>query len=188
MYDRGKGFLVWVNTLLLVLVAVLLGLLLWRVWWVDATRPDADNLLVHRLIVAAAPPEPVLRREVAVGRVGVRAVSFAPLAEVSNLRETWVLRGVEHQAWARLPASPGMDMVESSEGYLLTFSLPGVRDEDIRLSLTGRVMSVHARLRDGQGHQVGGMERRVRLPHTSGDPALFTARYTNGILRVCVGK
>ncbi len=178
--------MVWVNTLLLVLVAVLLGLLLWRVWWVDATRPEAGDLLVHRLIVAAAPPEPVLRREVMVG--GVRAVSFAPLAGVSNLRETWVMRGVEPQEWARLPASPGMDMVESSEGYLLTFSLPGVRDEDIRLSLTGRVMSVHARLRDGQGNQVGGMERRVRLPHTSGDPALFTARYTNGILRVCVGK
>jgi HSP20 family molecular chaperone IbpA len=188
MYDRDKRLLVFVNVLLLVLVAVLLGLLGWRSWRAQEARPLTGALLVHRLMVECASAEPVVMREVAVGRVGVRSVSFAQSARVSNVREGWAIRGVEPQEWARLPASPGMDMAESADGYLLTFSLPGVRDDDIRLTMTGRVMAVQARLRDEQGHQVGGMERRVLLPHTPGDTALFTARYTNGILRVCVAK
>jgi HSP20 family molecular chaperone IbpA len=188
MYDRDKRLLVFVNVLLLVLVAVLLVLLGWRAWRAEDDRPVTGAVLVHRLMVECAPAEPVVMRELAVRRVGVRTVSFTQSAGLSNVREGWTIRGVEPQEWARLPASPGMDMAESADGYLLMFSLPGVRDEDIRLTMTGHVMSVQARLRDEQGHQVGGMERRVLLPHTVGDPASFTACYTNGILRVCVTK
>ena len=98
------------------------------------------------------------------------------------------MRGVQQEEWAYLPATPGMDMAERPDGYLLAFSLPGVRSQDIRLSMTDCVMTVQAVLRDVHGHPVGGMERRVLLPRTPGDPGAFKAFYTNGVLRICVAK
>jgi HSP20 family molecular chaperone IbpA len=189
MEHRERPVLAWINLVLLVVVALLLVLLLWRTWQVGEAPPVTSRVHVEQVIMAATVPTErmVSRREVAVG--GVRPVSFLPPAGRSSAREAWVLRGVEAQEWSRLPASPGMDMAESEESYLLTFSLPGVRDDDIRLTMTGRVMSVQAKLRDEQGNQVGGVERRVLLPHTSGGASVsFTARYTNGTLRVCVAK
>ena len=121
-------------------------------------------------------------------RERVRPVSFARIVISSETAEGWRVRGAQPQEWARLPASPGMDMAELPDGYLLTFSLPGVQNDDLRLSMTGRVVTVQAVVRDPNGNQVGGFERRVRLPRTSNDPADFKALYTNGVLRICVAK
>ena len=98
------------------------------------------------------------------------------------------MRGVQPQEWARWPASPGMDMTETPDGYLLTFSLPGVHNDDIRLSMTGRVVTVQAVVRDPHGRQIGGMERRVLLPQMPDDATDCKAVYTNGVLRVSVAK
>ena len=122
------------------------------------------------------------------GRVGVRQVSFSRNTILPDASEGWRLRGVQPQEWAFLPASPGMDMAERPDGYLLTFSLPGVRNEDVLLSMTDRVVTVQAIVRDARGNQVGGMERRVLLPRTPGDRSEFKALFTTGVLRVCVAK
>jgi len=138
---------------------------------------------------AAAPVNSsAVRREVDAGRVGVRPVSFTRNSVLPDASENWRIRGIQPQEWALLPASPGMDMAERPDGYLLAFSLPGVRNEDIRLSMTDRVVTVQAVIRDARGNQVGGMERRVLLPRTPGDPAAFQALFTNGVLRICVAK
>lgn len=188
MQFSDKRLWMYVNVLLALAVMVLLICLLVGLGRSRAAAPANGNAEPGAQAVEAAPSPPVARREVDAGRVGVRPVSYLKSAMSADATESWRLRGVQPQEWARLPASPGMDMAETQDGYLLTFSLPGVRNDDIRLSLTGRVMTVQAVVRDPQGKQVGGMERRVLLPRASGDAAEFQALYTNGILRICVTK
>ncbi|MFZ4396190.1 MAG: Hsp20/alpha crystallin family protein [Kiritimatiellia bacterium] len=184
-------FWVYLNAALaLVVIVLLIGLLIGRGRASHAVEPAAGNGEMGAQAVDALPAllPPAVRREVDAGRVGVRPVSYVKNAVAPDATENWRMRGMHPQEWARLPASPGMDMTETQNGYLLTFSLPGVRNEDIRLSLTGRVMTVQAMVRDPHGKQVGGMERRVLLPRASGDLAEFQALYSNGVLRICVAK
>lgn len=179
-----KRFWTVLNALLALGILILLLCLLLGRW-----RPGARQSPVGSDPKATAPVNSsAVRREVDAGSVGVRPVSFTRNAILPDASESWRARGVQPQEWACLPASPGMDMAERSDGYLLAFSLPGVRNEDIRLSMTDRVVTVQAVIRDVRGNQVGGMERRVLLPRTPGDSAVFTARYTNGVLRICVAK
>ena len=140
----------------------------------------------HVAVAMVAPLE--VHRAVAIERVGGRPVSFSRMIFSTEVTEGWRVRGVEPQEWARLPASPGMDMAEMPDAYQLTFSLPGVRQNDIHLCLTGSVVTVQAVVRDMHGDQVGGIERRVRLPRTPNDPAEFKSLFTNGVLRISVTK
>ena len=194
LMDSGKGlrmnfrdvrFWAMLNALLALLIIALLGLLLRGQRRQGAVSVDG----AERNETAPIPLNALAERgEVDFVRVGVRPVSFTRIVIAADAAEGWRVRGVQPQEWARLPASPGMDMTEGAEGYLLTFSLPGVCNEDIRLSVTDRVVTVQAVVRDPHGTQIGGVERRVRLPPTSKDDADFKAIFTNGVLRVCVAK
>ena len=188
MQFSDKRFWIYLNAALVLLVIVLLICLLLERVRSRAAVSATGHAVRGTQAAEAVPSQPVVRREVDAGRVGVRSVSFAKNTAASDVAENWRMRGMQPQEWARLPASPGMDMAESPDGYLLAFSLPGVRNEDIRLSLTGRVMTVQAVVRDTRGNQVGGLERRVLLPRTSGEAANFQALYSNGVLRICVAK
>jgi HSP20 family molecular chaperone IbpA len=181
MLFRDKRVWFILNALLAAGIVVLVAWLL-ADHWLSRGAPAGSHA------TAAPGSSSAVRREVDAGRVGVRPVSFAPNALSSEAPEVWRMRGMHPREWARLPASPGMDMAETPEGFLLTFSLPGVRNEDVRLTMTGRVVTVHAVVRDPHGNQVGGMERRVLLPRAPGDPSGFKALYTNGVLRICVAK
>ena len=180
MLSRGVHFWSVLNALLASVIIVLLVCLL-----VGQRRNRADD----RNTMPYDDSQPLsIPHEVDVGRVGMRPVSFTRIVVSAEAAEGWRARGVQPQEWARLPASPGMDMAELPDGYLLTISLPGVCNADIRLSMTGQVVTVQAVMRNAQGEPVGGMERRVRLPRTPNDPADFKALFTNGVLRICVMK
>ena len=184
---RDQRFWALVNAILLLGIIALLAYLLIGRGRHAASAPESDASRRDQPVPPATAPAG--KREVDAGRVWVRPVSFtANTVPPDNMRDAWSLRGVQPQEWARLPASPGMDMAETSAGYLLTFSLPGVRNEDIRLTMTDRVVTVQAVIRDSRGNRVGGMERRVLLPRIPGDPAEFEALFTNGILHVSVAK
>ncbi len=129
-----------------------------------------------------------IHHEMTVQRTGMREVCFAPPPPMPDAAEVWRGRGMQAQEWARLPASPGMDMLERPNAYLLAFSLPGVRDEDIWLTVTDRVVSVQAVVRDLAGNPVSAVERHVRLPQAPGNPAEWKSCFSNGILRICVAK
>ena len=180
MHLRDVRLWVVLNALLLLAILVLLVLLLFGQQRHVAAVSSVDN------DYHGAPT--VVPREVDARRVGLRPVSFSRIVFSAETAEGWRVRGVQAQEWARLPASPGMDMAEMPDGYLLTFSLPGVQNDDIRLSMTGSVVTVQAIVRDPHGAQVGGLERRVRLPRTPNVPAEFKAIFTNGVLRICVAK
>ena len=184
MNFRDVRFWAMLNAGLALLIIVLLGLLLLGQWRRGVMPAEASERNEIAPLNALAE-----RGEVNFVRVGVRPVSFTRILIAADAAEGWRIRGVQPQEWARLPASPGMDMTEGADGYLLTFSLQGVCNEDIRLSVTDRVVTVQAVVRDPHGTQIGGVERRVRLPPTSNeDDADFKALFTNGVLRVCVAK
>jgi len=187
MYLRNIRFLVFLNALLALLILALLVCLLLGQWRQRSAQSPTGTNASGKVFSPFGKP-PASRREIDAGHVGVRPVSFSRVVVSAEVAEGWRVRGMQPQEWARLPASPGMDMTEMPEGYLLTFSLPGVLNEDIRLSVTDRVVTVQAVVRDPLGNQVGGLERRVLLPQTPGDPADFKAVFTNGLLRVCVAK
>lgn len=127
-------------------------------------------------------------RVVDAGGIGVHPISFGDAVRTEGLPERWTRRGVQVREWDWLPACPGMDMTETPRDYVLLFSLPGVRDADIRMGVTGRVFSVQAVLRNADGKRIGGMRRRVQLPETPGSDGIVFAACSNGILRVCVRK
>lgn len=91
---------------------------------------------------------------------------------------------------------PELDIYESSADYLLVFDLPGVRREDLDVTVSGRTLTVAGvrRLALPAGtvaHLVegprGAFERRVRLPATA-DPARLRTELRDGQLSVLIGK
>ena len=79
-------------------------------------------------------------------------------------------------------------MLERPDAYLLAFSLPGVRCEDIWFTVTDRVVTVQAVVRNLAGDLVASVARHVRLPQAPGNSAQCTSCFSNGILRICVAK
>ena len=166
----------WLNTLLLSGIFVLLLLLL---------IAYGRNNVASR---TAAVEITEVRREVSVGRFGMHNVEFDPSMRPPSPREMWRDHGVQPQEWDRVPPSPGMDMAETPRGYVLAFSLPGVRQEDIQLLVTGRFVTVQAVLRNHDGGRTGDLLRRVQLPAAISNGAPFAAQLSNGVLRVCVSR
>jgi len=187
MFKWKRSCFLFLNGSLLLAIVVLACCLMGTVWGGHAraaTQDDADACIAQEAM--RLPPMP--RREVGVGRVGVHPVSFDDRTHPASARDAWSRQGVESGEWDWLPASPGMDMAETAHDYVLLFSLPGVRDNDIRLTVTDRVVTVEATLRDFRGAAVGGVLRRVQLPRPTIESPPVAAVLSNGLLRVCVGK
>ena len=94
--------------------------------------------------------------------------------------------GPEQLRW-----EPPVDVEETPEGYVLLFALPGVRAEDIELSVDGRSLTVSAQ-RAVQLSSPQGLIRRLEIPHGHflrrvALPAAFrvlSSTYGNGCLQV----
>jgi HSP20 family protein len=91
---------------------------------------------------------------------------------------------------------PDLDIYEAPDQFLLVVSVPGVRDEDLELSVTGRTLLI-----GGQRNRVlpkgavphllespsGRFERRVRLPLTA-DLTQLRIRHQAGQLHLTMPK
>jgi HSP20 family protein len=95
-------------------------------------------------------------------------------------------------AWA-----PAVDIYESSEAIELTFEIPGVDKNDVRVNLENNQLTIagerrleHADQRDGY-HRIersyGSFTRSFTLPNTV-DPNKINAEYENGLLRLSLPK
>lgn len=106
----------------------------------------------------------------------------------ASLHDLWPLSG----AWG-----PRMDMTESDEQVALRFELPGVRPEDVDITVAAGMLTIRGEKRDQheerRGNAVysersfGSFGRTVRLPSTA-DPDKVDAVYRDGVLTVTVGK
>lgn len=95
-------------------------------------------------------------------------------------------------AWA-----PAVDLREDKDHYILEADLPGVKREDIDVSVTGNVITLKGK-RDGEDwkqgdgyrsieRSYGSYQRSFRIPGGV-DASKVQAAYENGVLRVTLPK
>ena len=93
--------------------------------------------------------------------------------------------------------TPAVDIIEEKERFVLRADVPGVRPDDIDVSMDNGILSVsgerHAIARDEESgvqrieRATGRFLRRFTLPETANAEAV-TARCTDGILEVTIPK
>jgi HSP20 family protein len=89
------------------------------------------------------------------------------------------------------------DVSEDSESLQITMELPGVRPEDVKLSLENNMLTIRGEKRQQLEEQAerihryersyGAFERTFALPNTV-DPEKISAKYEHGILAVTIPK
>jgi HSP20 family protein len=100
--------------------------------------------------------------------------------------------GPGQRAWA-----PALDIAERPDAYLLTVEVPGVKPEDLDITLEGGVLTVQGERRfqdestDQQWHRVerryGAFRRSITLPsQTQADK--IEASFEDGLLHITVPK
>lgn len=100
--------------------------------------------------------------------------------------------GVLTSAWI-----PPCDVIEDAESVTITMEVPGMRPEDVKLSVENNVLTIRGEKQSerqdesGQVHRnersYGLFERTFALPSTV-DSEKIEARYENGILNITIPK
>ena len=125
---------------------------------------------------------------------------FSSLRRLSNALDeafgTWPLQdegnGAITSAWL-----PACDVFEDKETVKIVAELPGVRPEDVKLSLENSLLTIRGEKRQQAEERTervhryersyGSFERSFALPSTV-DPDKIAASYENGILTVTIPK
>ncbi|KTD58121.1 heat shock protein, Hsp20 family [Legionella sainthelensi] len=99
---------------------------------------------------------------------------------------------IETSSWA-----PSVDLKEESARFLVIADLPGVKKEDMDISLENHVLTIKGKRdiekTENQKHYTrrervqGQFYRRFYLPETADDKQI-SARYTNGVLEIIIPK
>jgi len=135
------------------------------------------------------------------------APMFAPMWEpLQILRELgalgWPQRGLEPfrevgPMMLERAFAPRFDVKETRDAYVFTADMPGVRDDDLEISVTGNHLSISGRREEEERQDdeqyyayersFGTFTRNFSLPDGA-DPERVSADFKNGVLRVSVGK
>jgi HSP20 family protein len=125
---------------------------------------------------------------------------FGSLRRLSNALDEafggWPLQEGENgaitSAWI-----PSCDVFEDPETVKIVAEVPGVRPEDVKLSLENNLLTIRGEKRQQAEERTervhryersyGSFERSFALPNTV-DPEKITAKYENGILTVTIPK
>jgi HSP20 family protein len=125
-----------------------------------------------------------------------------PFQDVLSLREA--MNQLMEESFVRPTAAqggqnfiPALDMSETAEGYLVEAALPGVKPEDVEVTVENNVLTIKGETRketdDKQRnfHRVerrfGTFQRTIGLP-TTVKPDQIQASLTNGVLRLEIPK
>ena len=116
---------------------------------------------------------------------------------LDDLFRGFFVRPVEFESQADAPAVK-IDVKEQEKGYLVHAEIPGVKKEDIHVSVDGAVVSISAERREEKNVKEG--ERVLRTERYFGkvsrsfqlaqeiDEAQVTAKYTDGVLELTLPK
>jgi HSP20 family protein len=125
--------------------------------------------------------------------------TWAPSGAWEPLRVFDALLGLENNRAARTNAvwSPRFDVKENKDGYAFTADLPGVKDSDLDISVTGNVLTIAGKREDERrqdGDQFyrtersyGQFTRSFVLPEGA-DTSSITANLKDGVLNVTLAK
>ena len=116
---------------------------------------------------------------------------------LDDLFRGFFVRPVEFESQADAPAVK-MDVKEQEKSYLVHAEIPGVKKEDIHVSVDGAIVSISAERREEKDVRDG--ERVLRTERYFGkvsrsfqlaqeiDEAQVTAKYTDGVLELLLPK
>jgi HSP20 family protein len=106
--------------------------------------------------------------------------------------EDWPFAGSRADAWW-----PALDIAEHDDGFVLKVELPGVKADDIEVSVVNNVLTIsgvkkEAAEKEGENYyhverRHGSFRREVQLPG-SVDPDKVEATFRDGVLRVNLTK
>lgn len=120
---------------------------------------------------------------------------FDPLDGVASLHDE-VDRLLRAASGSTAQWSPLMDVAESEDAYQLVLELPGVRRDDVTITLEDGVLAItgERRREEVDGIQMRRIERRhgafhrsIRLPERI-DPDGVEATFADGLLTISVAK
>jgi HSP20 family protein len=121
---------------------------------------------------------------------------FQLLRELGSLRPFESLREIGPTMMER-GFAPRFDVKETRDAYVFTADVPGVREDDLEISVTGNHLSVSGRREEEEHHDedqyyayersFGTFMRNFALPEGA-DHDRVTADFKNGVLRISVGK
>jgi HSP20 family protein len=135
------------------------------------------------------------------------APMFSPMWEpIQILRELgslgWPHRGLEAfremgPMMMERAFAPRFDVKETRDAYVFTADMPGVREDDLQISVTGNHLSISGRREEEERQEdeqyyayersFGTFTRNFSLPEGA-DPERVSAEFKNGVLHVSVGK
>jgi HSP20 family protein len=101
-------------------------------------------------------------------------------------------RSLQRPADADVAERPAMDVAETDTGYTLSFDLPGMAKEQVKVTIDGRVVKVEASVAADQpvAQDARLIHRERRVPHFARtvslpselDATASQARFDNGVL------
>lgn len=116
-----------------------------------------------------------------------------PMWDVNDILSRFMLRP-QFRAGMEMEPEIRMDVKEAGNSYLLTAEIPGVKKEDIHVSVEGNRVSISAELKhekeSGEGERwirserVFGMASRTFTLPEDIDQGKVTAKYANGVLEL----
>ncbi len=125
-----------------------------------------------------------------------------PFAEMATLRHTMDRIFDEGRPWRALSLNGGeayfpVDLYETNDEVVVKASLPGVKAEDIDISVTGQVVTIKAESREEheekspnyyrRERRAGSAMRQLQLP-SEVDSGKAEASFENGVLRLTLPK
>ena len=125
--------------------------------------------------------------------------SLTPVTSpLDELLSGFFVRPVSRESWGDRPTGFRMDVYETEHAYRVVADLPGIRKEDINISIVGADVTVAAEAKRehtvGNGEQAllqerfaGKYHRTLSLGHEI-DEAKAQAKYVNGVLELTLPK
>lgn len=105
-------------------------------------------------------------------------------------------RGLTHLGAGFGPV-PAVELVEREEDYRLTAELPGVKEDDVDLSITDGVLTLKGEKHENEERKdgsfmlserrYGAFERQIRLP-SDADADKIDAKFKKGVLTLTIAK
>lgn len=96
-----------------------------------------------------------------------------------------------------MPVTPALDLYQTDDDLVLTMSLPGVKPEDVSITITGQVLQIRGEFKSNESlkrddylyreRQFGSFNRQLDLPvRVQGDAA--QAEFEDGVLTLRIPK
>lgn len=85
--------------------------------------------------------------------------------------------------------APFCDCEETSTHYLVSFDLPGVKKDDVKIDLNNNQLTISGERKSRQGHEshYGSFYQSFTLPANI-DPEQIEANFENGVLQIAIPK